>query len=169
MNTHTWNVDTTNIIGPPIAAPGVWPIQKNTNLTEHEISSLQNAGFVLKMGMEGTRQVQQITTARIDRSFRPRYRNGKLVQWRSKLTKDFQNRVELGGSIQAKVLREEIVINNEAHVFYVNTEGSKAAGVSYAVTIAEFLGCSCPDFQVCETKHACYVLASTCILSTFKF
>ena len=85
--------------------------------------------------------------------YRPKYRAGKAVRWRTKLTKDFLEKIELGRSICANLVKEDIVLCNETHFFYVSTPGSLLAGVQYVVIISEFPSFLCPNFEKREAKH----------------
>lgn len=158
--THSWNVDTTWIIAPPGHAPGVWPIARGTNLTNEEICSLQECGFVLETEDVATNSGPSPFGNAMGQSlglYRPKYRAGKAVRWRSKLTKEFMDNIEKGRSVSANLVKEDIVLCNEAHLFYVSTPGSLLAGVHYVVSISEFPSCSCPDFQKREAKHGTFV------------
>ena len=141
-------MDTTWIISPPGHAPGVWPIERGTELTDEEKCNLHACGFVLETEEVSTNTVPSpCGNAKQSMGlYRPKYRAGKAVRWRTKLTKDFLEKIELGRSICANLVKEDIVLCNETHIFYVSTPGSLLAGVQYVVTILEFPSSLCPVF-----------------------
>lgn len=157
-NTHSWNVDEDLVIAPPGPAPGVWPIDEGTNLDASEIEMLQANGFVIAYA--GSNSLSNKTNAggiANQSAIRPKYRDGKVVKWRSKLTKDFFDNIEKGRTLHAELIREAIIICNESHTFFLSTEGSKAKGLNYSITLSDFPRCSCEGFQKRESKRLPYV------------
>ena len=78
--------------------------------------------------------------------YQPKYRAGKVVCWRTNLTKAVLEKIELGGSICANLVKKDIVLCNETHLFHVSTPGSLLAGVQYVVSTSKFPSCLCPNF-----------------------
>ena len=157
-NTHTWEVDEGHVIGPPGPALGVWSVDEGTCLQPNEVQMLRANGFVMAFGGGPSNSTPQNSSmGRVPSSNRPKYRDGKLVKWRSRLTKEFLDSIEKGWALDAQVIREAIIVCNESHVFYVATEGSRAKGVNYSISIADFPRCTCEGFQKRETKHLPYV------------
>lgn len=70
---------------------------------------------------------------RVPSAIRPKYRDGKFVKWRAKLTKEFQDCIEKGRILDAQVVQEVILMCGESHIFHVSTEGSRAKGVTYLI------------------------------------
>lgn len=153
---HAWNVHG-SIIFPPGPAPGVWPISKGTSLSLEEANSLRKAGFVLEHGSQEGATTESFRTQPPASAARPQKRDGRLVKWRTKLTKDFKDKIGLANTMHAVVLRESIIVPNEVHVFFLETEGSKARGISYSITISQFPRCTCEDFVRRDAKASVYI------------
>lgn len=119
--------------------------------------SLRRAGFVFEnisgVMMHGPNTSSQCTRS----SARPTRRDGRMVKWRSKLTNHFKERVMKAKSMQGEVLRENVVVPNEMHVFNVESEGSKERGLTYTITISELPRCTCEDFMKREAKKEMYM------------
>ena len=95
-------MDTTWVIAPPGHAPGVWPISRGTNLTNEEVCNLQECGFVLETEEVSASSAPSSFGNAIGQSlgsYRPKYRAGKAIRWRSKLTKTFMENMEKGRSV----------------------------------------------------------------------
>ena len=71
--------------------------------------------------------------------------------------KEFLESVERGWALDAVVIREAIIQCDKLHIFYVNTEGSRANNVNYFVSVSEFPCCTCEGFQKMESKKLVYV------------
>lgn len=138
--------------------PGVWPIAEGTGLTAEEVVELQENGFVFHREVKNIQGGQASKSdGRVPSAIRPKYRDGKFVKWRAKLTKEFQDCIEKGRILDAQVVQEVILMCGESHIFHVSTEGSRAKGVTYSVTISDFPRCTCEGFQKREAKHLVYV------------
>lgn len=156
--THTWNVDK-SIQGVPGVSPGVWKVASGTSMTVDERGALVRAGFVFNsddsIGVMGPPYAhQQIHTPS---HVRPSHRDGKLVSWRSKLNKDFKERIHKAVTENGEVVRENIIIPHEVHVFHVRTTGSMSKGLTYSVLISEFPRCTCLDFTEREARKSPYM------------
>lgn len=114
--------------------PGVWPIAEGTGLTAEEVVELQENGFVFHREVKNIQGGQASKSdGRVPSAIRPKYRDGKFVKWRAKLTKEFQDCIEKGRILDAQVVQEVILMCDESHIFHVSTEGSRAKGVTYLI------------------------------------
>ena len=89
--------------------------------------------------------------------YQPRYRARKTVRWRTNLTKAFLEKIELSRSVFANLVKEDIVLCNGTHPFYIITPRFFLAGVQYVVSISKFPSCLCPNFQKREAKQKTFV------------
>ena len=117
-------------------------------LSSDEAAHLSRAGFVLEgVGHNVVPSVNRRPQHALPLSnARPTHRNGKIVKWRSKLTKDFSTRIASARNEPMQVMKEDIIIANKVHVFHVKTHGSEEKGITYSVTLCDFRKCSCMDF-----------------------
>ncbi|MCO5554768.1 hypothetical protein L7F22_008302 [Adiantum nelumboides] len=91
-------------------------------LSSDEATNLSRAGFVLEgvghnVMPSPDRRPQHASPLS---NARPTHRNGKAVKWRSKLTKNFSTRIESARAEKMQVIKEDIIIANEVHVFHVH-------------------------------------------------
>ena len=81
--THSWDVDENHVVGLIGPAPGVWPVDEGTLLQPEEIKMLVENGFSLETGIGSIRSAAtnvSSCTSKALSSFRPKFRDGKLIK-----------------------------------------------------------------------------------------